>query len=149
MVVLPSALVITTANDLPGFDEQNRYSTAVAEALLWGADRGDRFQSLPRWRGESSRGAAQRASVGEFVSVFTWCDKSDGDDIICGHWVGRTEEDRIPVSYPTIWSAVPLSLERLRRAAQRVRVHILLNADNGFKIDAQPRVRTLRASRKR
>ncbi len=58
MAVLPSALVITTANEVSGFDEQKRYRGMVAEALLWGADRGDRFQSLPRWRGESSPRAA-------------------------------------------------------------------------------------------
>ena len=58
MVVASERLVITTANELPGFDEQMRTSGAVAEALFWGADRGDRFQSLPRWRGESSPRAA-------------------------------------------------------------------------------------------
>ncbi len=54
LVVLPSAIVITSAIDLPYFDEWKGTSGAVAEALLWGADRSDRFQTLARWRGEPS-----------------------------------------------------------------------------------------------
>ena len=50
VVVFPSALLITTASEVPGFHEQKRLSGAVAEALHWGADRGDRFQTLPRWK---------------------------------------------------------------------------------------------------
>ena len=54
MVMLESAIVITTATEVPGFDERKGLSAAVAEALLWGADRGDRFETVPRYRGESS-----------------------------------------------------------------------------------------------
>ncbi len=54
LVVLPTALVITTTSERPGLEERNRLSAQVAEALLWGADRDDRFQSVARFRGESS-----------------------------------------------------------------------------------------------
>ena len=52
--MLEGAIVITTATEVPGFDERKGLSAAVAEALLWGADRGDRFETVPRYRGESS-----------------------------------------------------------------------------------------------
>ena len=54
LVVFPSVLVITTAAELGYFDERIRSSGAVSQALLWGANRGDRFETLPYWRGESS-----------------------------------------------------------------------------------------------
>ena len=54
LVIFPSALLITTAIEAPSFDEQKRWSVAIVEALHSGADRSDRFQGLPRWRGESS-----------------------------------------------------------------------------------------------
>ena len=52
--MLPNSVVITTTSERPGIEERNRLSAQVAEALLWGADRGDRFQSVARFRGESS-----------------------------------------------------------------------------------------------
>jgi hypothetical protein len=58
LVVFPSALLITSAAELPYFDDRIRSSGAVAQALLWGADRGDRLETLPQWRGESSPKAA-------------------------------------------------------------------------------------------
>ena len=62
LVVFPNALLITTTAELPRFDDQARWATLIAEALLWGADQGDRFQGLPRWRGETSpRTTAQTA----------------------------------------------------------------------------------------
>jgi hypothetical protein len=54
LAIFPNALVITTASQAPRFDEHVRWSSAIAEALVWGADRGDRLQGLARWRGESS-----------------------------------------------------------------------------------------------
>jgi hypothetical protein len=54
LAIFPSALVITTATEAPRFDEPARWSKAIAEALLWGADQSDRLQGLARWRGESS-----------------------------------------------------------------------------------------------
>ena len=54
LVSFQSALVITTAADRSRFEQRERWSGAIAEALLWGSDQTDRFQTLPHWRGESS-----------------------------------------------------------------------------------------------
>ena len=55
LVIFPNALV-DHDGDRARRDSttRTRWARAIAEALLWGADRGDRFQGLPRWRGESS-----------------------------------------------------------------------------------------------
>ncbi len=75
VVLFPSAIVLTTASEASGLDEQERFGGAVAEALLWGADRGDRFQTVPRWRGESSPRAAAlggEASVERIKLLERW-----------------------------------------------------------------------------
>jgi hypothetical protein len=71
LAIFPNALLITTATEAPAIDEQPRWARAIAEALLWGADRGDRIQGVPRWRGESSPRltAMGRDDTGEQVKV--------------------------------------------------------------------------------
>jgi hypothetical protein len=54
LVIFPHALLITTATEAPLFEDQPRWAESIAEAILWGADRGDRLQGVSRWRGESS-----------------------------------------------------------------------------------------------
>ena len=54
LALFPNALVVTTAADLSRLEQRERWSGAIAEALLWGSDRTDRLETLPHWRGESS-----------------------------------------------------------------------------------------------
>ena len=48
------ALLITTITQRPRFEQRDCWVEPLAEALVWGSDRTDRFQTLPRWRGELS-----------------------------------------------------------------------------------------------
>lgn len=86
---------------------------------------------------------AQRKSVQEFVSVFTWCQRSESDGYIYGHWAGTEPLDKSPAVYSTIWSWKPLSLDQLRLIAYQVRIRTLLNADEGRDFARQPAVRTM------
>ena len=43
---------------------------ALAEALLWGSDRSDRFQTIPRWRGEVTPGESRVA--GRLIPASGW-----------------------------------------------------------------------------
>ncbi len=54
LVSKAGVLVITTAGDRPRFDGDDRWAAPLGETLIWGADRGNRFQSVARWRGEPS-----------------------------------------------------------------------------------------------
>jgi hypothetical protein len=51
---LQSVFLITTERELTGLESRDRWSDELAEALAWGSDRSDRFQTLGRWRGEPS-----------------------------------------------------------------------------------------------
>jgi hypothetical protein len=53
IVRFPGALIITTRSDVPRFEPRDRWEAAIVESLLWGSDRTDRFQTLPRWRVEA------------------------------------------------------------------------------------------------
>ncbi len=46
------ALLITTITQRQRFEQRDCWAEPLAEALVWGSDRTDRFQTLPRWRGE-------------------------------------------------------------------------------------------------
>ena len=52
IVPFSNALVITTEVDSPKFGQRDRFREAIAESLLWGSDRTDRFQTLAQlaWR---------------------------------------------------------------------------------------------------
>jgi hypothetical protein len=54
MMPFPGALLITSLADAAHFEQRDRWDQAIVETLLWGSDRNDRFQTLPRWRGETS-----------------------------------------------------------------------------------------------
>jgi len=54
LVRFANALLITTEADSPRFEQRDRWADAIAESLLWGSDRTDRFQTMARWRGEPS-----------------------------------------------------------------------------------------------
>jgi hypothetical protein len=56
LAILPTrdALVITTDDEGRKLEETIYWSGAIAEALFWGSDSTDRFQTLTRWRGEPS-----------------------------------------------------------------------------------------------
>ena len=54
LVPFSGAFVITTAAELPRLESRDRWGELFAEALVWGSDRTDRFQTLARWRGEHS-----------------------------------------------------------------------------------------------
>ena len=49
---LDSALVITSQGEAARSDQTDNWLRAIGEALLWGSDRSDRFQTAARWRGE-------------------------------------------------------------------------------------------------
>ncbi len=54
LVPFPNIFVITTVAELSRLESRDRWGERFAEALVWGSDRTDRFQSLARWRGEPS-----------------------------------------------------------------------------------------------
>ncbi|HZW32480.1 MAG TPA: hypothetical protein VFF52_17330, partial [Isosphaeraceae bacterium] len=47
-------LLITTAAESSRFSRPSQWTEAIDETLAWGCDRTDRFQTLARWRGETS-----------------------------------------------------------------------------------------------
>ncbi len=47
-------LLITTKAERPRFETRSAWARSIAEAVAWGADQTDRFQSVERWRGEVS-----------------------------------------------------------------------------------------------
>jgi len=61
IVPFPNAVLITSLVDLPKFEQRDRWAESVAESLLWGSNRTDRFQTLARWRGEPSPKIASTA----------------------------------------------------------------------------------------
>jgi hypothetical protein len=69
LVSFPDAFVITSAADLPEFEHHERWTAAITEALAWGYDRTDRFQSVARWRGEPSprNSSSAAAETGERI----------------------------------------------------------------------------------
>ncbi len=48
------ALLVTTEAERPRFAIRSTWAGSIAEAVAWGADQTDRFQSVERWRGEVS-----------------------------------------------------------------------------------------------
>ena len=54
LVPYPDVFVITTLAELPRLLARDRWGERIAEALVWGSDRTDRFQTIPRWRREPS-----------------------------------------------------------------------------------------------
>ena len=61
LVPFSDVFVITTEAELPRLESRDRWGERFAEALVWGSDRTDRFQTVARWRGEHS----PRLVVGE------------------------------------------------------------------------------------
>ena len=54
LVPFRNVFVITTIAELPKLESREHWGEVIAEALVWGSDRTDRFQTLARWRGEPS-----------------------------------------------------------------------------------------------
>jgi hypothetical protein len=54
LVPAAGAVVITTDVEARRLARDDRRAQAVAEALAWGSDASDRFQTVARWRGEAS-----------------------------------------------------------------------------------------------
>ena len=54
MVLVDDAIVITSRREADLENAATRWREAIVEALFWGADRTDRFQSTARWRGEAA-----------------------------------------------------------------------------------------------
>ena len=52
LIPLDGGLVITSQAEVSRFDPLRSWRSVGAETLLWGSDRTDRFQTVPRWRGE-------------------------------------------------------------------------------------------------
>jgi hypothetical protein len=67
LVPFENAFVITTAAELPRLAPVDRWAESFTEALVWGSDRTDRFQSLARWRGEPSPRLS--SAIGEEAAV--------------------------------------------------------------------------------
>ena len=49
---IDSGFVITSQGEAARSDQADNWLRAIGEALLWGSDRSDRFQTATRWRGE-------------------------------------------------------------------------------------------------
>ena len=54
LVPFSDAFVITTNTELPRIEVREGREELFAEALVWGSDRLDRYQTVARWRGEQS-----------------------------------------------------------------------------------------------
>jgi hypothetical protein len=54
MVPLDSGLLITSGAEASKFDSPESFLPAIAQTMLWGRDRSDRFQTVQRWRGETT-----------------------------------------------------------------------------------------------
>ena len=64
MTMVDDVLVVTSRRAATSPSGPATWRAAVAEALLWGEDAADRFQSAARWRGEpSAEGPADRRSA--------------------------------------------------------------------------------------
>lgn len=53
-LIVDDALVITTQREAASLDAATSWRSRASEALFWGGDKTDRFQSAARWRGEPS-----------------------------------------------------------------------------------------------
>jgi hypothetical protein len=60
LVAVDTALVVTSRSEAARPGAPQCWELPVGEAVLWGADRSDRFQSVPRWRGEATPKLASR-----------------------------------------------------------------------------------------
>jgi hypothetical protein len=65
LVPLETALVVTSQNEVPGGEEPMSWRPQIGEALLWGSDRSDRFQTVAHWRGEVTWKDAGRGESAE------------------------------------------------------------------------------------
>ena len=53
-LIIEDALVITTRDEAASLAQATSWRSEISEALFWGGDKTDRFQSAARWRGEAS-----------------------------------------------------------------------------------------------
>lgn len=53
-LIIEDALVITTQREAASLAQASSWRSEISEALFWGGDKTDRFQSAARWRGEAS-----------------------------------------------------------------------------------------------
>jgi hypothetical protein len=67
LVKLQDMFVITTEEERPWVESGNEWTQQIAEALAWGSDQTDRFQTLTKWRGEPSPKLA--SGIAEKVSL--------------------------------------------------------------------------------
>jgi hypothetical protein len=63
LVAVDAGLVITSRSEAARPGAAQSWELPVGEAVLWGADRSDRFQSVPRWRGEATPKLAARGEL--------------------------------------------------------------------------------------
>jgi hypothetical protein len=69
MVPVEAALVITSQAEAERPDAQRSWRGSVVEALLWGSDRSDRFQTVARWRGEVTPRESSTGGLAEGTHV--------------------------------------------------------------------------------
>ena len=62
---LDAGLVVTSPGEAARADQADYWQKAIGEALLWGSDRTDRFQTAARWRGEINPREASTEGSGE------------------------------------------------------------------------------------
>jgi hypothetical protein len=73
LVPLDSGLLITSGAEASRFEGPESLLPAVAETVLWGCDRSDRFQTTQRWRGETTpKGAAAGKAAGPLRALPGW-----------------------------------------------------------------------------
>jgi hypothetical protein len=69
LMPVDGSLVVTSRSESTREDDSDLSRPAVGEALLWGADRSDRFQTVPRWRGEETPREALSGEAAETLRV--------------------------------------------------------------------------------
>jgi hypothetical protein len=127
-VVIDSALVITSKAEAERPGSQQTWRRNVGEALLWGSDRSDRFQTVARWRGEVPPRESALGGLAEGTrllpgwstrrySAVSWPDES-------AH-VRLVEESARSVAGWTVALAVAVGLAAWRRGAILVPISFL------------------------
>ncbi|WP_165073947.1 hypothetical protein [Paludisphaera rhizosphaerae] len=72
MALVDDALLVTSRRASAASSDFSDWRPSLAEAVMWGADATDRFQSVGRWRGEPSTSEAPSSRLGRAPGWSTW-----------------------------------------------------------------------------
>ncbi|WP_145268913.1 hypothetical protein [Tautonia plasticadhaerens] len=142
IVPIDTVLLVTTLDDAPRFPptplaggaSQSSWIRAVREAVTWGADRSDRFQSVEHWRS-----ASRPSSPGQDLAVFPGPDARSVLRFVSPGWPGPGEGVRSLDRWPFLVLGAGAGLLLLAGAVLRtpgrawlaIRVSVLLLAAIG------------------